>query len=78
MFRNPLPPASGTTILGTWCLVGIAGSAVLRHFGYPAEAAAALAAVGCICHPQVNRSVPVSDAPPNETLAGATVGDRLG
>jgi len=78
MFHNPLPPASGTTILGLWSLMGIGASVALRHYGYPVEAGAALAAVGCICHPQVNRSVPVTADPPNDPLPGATVGDHLG
>ncbi len=67
----PLRPASGTTILGVWTLVYLAASAALRHFGYTAEAAVALAAVGVIAHPQVNRSIPVSEAPPNQTLPQA-------
>ncbi len=70
MMRH-LPSASGTTILGVWTLVYLAASALLRHFGYPAEAAVALAAVGVIVHPQVNRSVPVSEASPNDPLPQA-------
>ena len=74
-FRNPLPPASGTTIIGIATGVGVASSMVLRHFGCGAEATLAVsgaeAAIWLVCHPQVNRSVPVSEAPPNHTLPEA-------
>lgn len=72
MFQNPLPAASGTTILGIWLVCGIAASVTLRHFGLGEEATLALSgtvtAVGMIAHPQVNRSVPVSPDPPNDPL----------
>jgi len=74
-FHNPLPPASGTTIIGIATGVGVASSVVLRHFGCGAEAALAVsgaeAAIWLVCHPQVNRSVPVSEVPPNHTLPEA-------
>ncbi len=67
MFHNPLPPASGTTIIGIATGLGIASSVVLRHFGCSEEATFALSgaasAVWLVCHPQVNRSVPVSPEP---------------
>jgi len=65
--HNPLPPASGTTIIGIATGLGIASSVVLRHFGCGEEATFALSgaasAVWLVCHPQVNRSVPVSPEP---------------
>ena len=74
-FRNPLPPASGTTIIGIATGVGVASSVVLRHFGFSAEATLVLsgteAAIWLVCHPQVNRSVPVREAPPNQALPEA-------
>ena len=80
--RNPIPPASGTTIIGIATGLAIVSSVALRHFGFDTEATLAIsggeAAVWLVLHPQVNHSVPVSDAPPNEPLVGATVGDRLG
>ena len=75
VFRNPLPPASGTTIIGIATGVGVVSSVVLRHFGCGTEAALAVsgaeAAIWLVCHPQVNRSVPVSEAPPNHALPEA-------
>ena len=74
-FRNPIPPASGTTIIGIATGIGVVMSVVLRHFGCSAEAALAVsgaqAAIWLVCHPQVNRSVPVSEAPPNHALPEA-------
>lgn len=74
-FHNPLPPASGTTIIGIATGVGVVSSVILRHFGCGAEAALAVsgaeAAIWLVCHPQVNRSVPVSEVPPNLTLPEA-------
>lgn len=82
MFHNPLPPASGTTIIGLWLVAGIGASVTLRHFGFGDEAALALSgtvmALGMVAHPQVGRAVIVSPDPPNEPVAAATVGDRLG
>lgn len=50
-------------------------SAMLRHFGFSAEAALMLsgteAAIWLVCHPQVNRSVPVQEVPPNQALSEA-------
>lgn len=70
-FHNPLPPASGTTIIGIATGVGVVSSVILRHLGCGAEAALAVsgaeAAIWLVCHPQVNRSVPVSEVPPNHT-----------
>lgn len=73
--HNPLPPASGTTIIGIATGVGVISSMVLRHFGFSAEAtliiSATEAAIWLVCHPQVNRSVPVQEAPPNQALPEA-------
>lgn len=73
--HNPLPPASGTTIIGIATGVGVVSSMVLRHFGFSAEAtliiSATEAAIWLVCHPQVNRSVPVQEAPPNQALPEA-------
>ena len=75
VLRNPLPPASGTTIIGIATGVGVVSSMMLRHFGFSAEAALTVsgteAAVWLVCHPQVNRSVPVLEAPPNQALPEA-------
>ena len=75
VFRNPLPPAAGTTIIGIATGVGVVSSMVLRHFGFSAEAALTVsgteAAIWLVCHPQVNRSVPVREAPPNHALPEA-------
>ena len=75
VFRNPLPPASGTTIIGIATGVGVVSSVMLRHFGFNAEAtltvSAAEAAIWLVCHPQINRSIPVQEAPPNHTLSEA-------
>ena len=73
--RNPIPPASGTTIIGIATGLGIASSVVLRHFGFGVEATLAVSgaesAIWLVCHPQVNRSVPVSEASPNNPLPQA-------
>ena len=75
VLRNPLPPASGTTIIGIATGVGVVSSIMLRHFGFSAEAtlivSATDAAIWLVCHPQVNRSIPVQEAPPNQTLPEA-------
>ena len=75
LLRNPLPPASGTTIIGIATGVGVVSSIMLRHFGFSAEAtlivSATDAAIWLVCHPQVNRSIPVQEAPPNQTLPEA-------
>lgn len=74
-FRNPLPPASGTTIIGIATGVGVASSMILQHFGFNTEStlivSATDAAIWLVCHPQVNRSVPVQEAPPNKALPEA-------
>ena len=80
VFRNPLPPASGTTIIGIATGLGVVSSMMLRHFGFSAEAALTVsgteAAIWLVCHPQVNRSVPVREAPPNQALPEAQGGGR--
>lgn len=74
-FCNPLPPASGTTIIGIATGVGVVSSVMLRHFGFGAEAtliiSATEAAIWLVCHPQINRSIPVREAPPNQSLPEA-------
>ena len=81
MFRNPLPAASGTTIIGLWLVAGIGASVTLRYFGFDAEATLAVSgtvtALGMIAHPQVNAAVVVSPDPPNDPVA-VTPADRLG
>ena len=75
VFRNPIPSASGTTIIGIATGIGVVSSIVLRHFGFSAEAALTVsgteAAVWLVCHPQINRSVPVQENPPNQALPEA-------
>lgn len=73
--HNPLPPASGTTIIGIATGVGVMSSMMLRHFGFSAEGtlviSATESAIWLVCHPQVNRSVPVQETPPNQALPEA-------
>lgn len=73
--HNPLPPASGTTIIGIATGIGVVSSVVLRHFGFSAEATLAAsgteAAIWLVCHPQINRSIPVQETPPNQVLPDA-------
>ena len=75
MLKNPLPPASGTTIIGIATGLGVISSVTLRHFGFSAEAtlviSATESAIWLVCHPQINRSVPVQEAPPNQALPEA-------
>lgn len=66
-----IPPASGSTILGITILIFAGVSALLHHFGYSSEAALVIAGGWAIVHPQVNRSIPVAEAPPNQTLPEA-------
>ncbi len=71
MSPNPLhlPPLSGTTVLGLWATVGLAADLLLRAFGHETEAVWVLTTVGWMMHPEINRSVPVSDVAPHAPLA---------
>lgn len=71
------PPASGSTILAiaalVYLVVSLGLSVLFRHWGYSTEAGIMCAAGWAAFQREINEAVPVSDAPPNDPLPGATV-----